>query len=156
MEAWPPDGTVLDLRCPPQTDVLHLIRGVVVTVSREIGFAPDDTSLIELSVDEACTNVIRHAYGETPDALSASAFLRVQLCPAADRLAIRVIDRGAGLPRASLKGVGSIEEYASQPEPRGLGLFIIGQFMDEVACESPPGSGTVLFMVKYLRPPGGQ
>jgi anti-sigma regulatory factor (Ser/Thr protein kinase) len=160
MEAWPPEGTVLDLICPPQTDVLHLIRGVVVSVSREIGFPPDDASQIELSVDEACTNVIRHAYGDTASEPSRSrleqAVLRVQIRPAADRLAIRVIDRGRGLPRTRPPGVVSLEEYLSQPEPKGLGLFIIGKFMDEVVYDSPPGSGTVLSMVKYLRPPSGQ
>jgi anti-sigma regulatory factor (Ser/Thr protein kinase) len=143
-------GTTLELVCPSCTDILQLIRSVIATVCREIGFSPDDATLVEVSVDEACTNVVRHAYDEPARGGPDTAVLRVQVQPAADRLAIRVIDAGAGVPPEGFQGVSSPEEYMALAEPRGLGLFIINRFMDEVAVESPSGSGTVLSMVKYL------
>jgi anti-sigma regulatory factor (Ser/Thr protein kinase) len=130
--------------------MLRLIRSVVTTVSYELGFSPDEASLIELAVDEACTNVIHHAYDESAVTRTAAPEMRVQIRPAPDRLAVRIIDEGVGLPHTGALGVSGIEEYASQPEPKGLGSYIIAQFMDEVVYDSPPGSGTVLSMVKYL------
>jgi anti-sigma regulatory factor (Ser/Thr protein kinase) len=144
---------ILELICPPQTDMLRLIRSVVATVSGELGFSPEETSFIELSVDEACTNVIFHAYGDAAADDAPIPELRVQLCPASDRLVISVIDEGTGFQPNRMRGVSCVEEYASQPQPKGLGLYIIGRFMDEVAYDSPSGLGTVLSMVKYLRRP---
>jgi anti-sigma regulatory factor (Ser/Thr protein kinase) len=143
-------STTLELVCPSCTDILQLVRSVVATVCREIGFSPDDATLIEVSVDEACTNVVRHAYDDPPEAGPDEAVLRVQVQPGADRLAIRVIDAGTGVPPEGFQSVSSPEEYMALAKPSGLGLFIINRFMDEVALESPTGSGTVLSMVKYL------
>jgi len=156
MDEQPRRVPVLDLICPPQTDMLRLIRSVVATVSQELGFSAEEAGLIELAVDEACTNVIVHAYGEMDEARKAESVLRVQIRAASDRLAIQVIDTGSGLPEGR-RGVDSLEEYTARPRPSGLGSFIITHFMDEVAYDSPEGSGsgTVLSMVKYLRPAYG-
>jgi len=153
MDEPPRHTPSLDLLCPPQTGMLSLIRRVVAAVLREIGFAPEQASLIELSVDEACTNVIHHAYASAQTSDCGQPILRVQICPALDHVAIRVIDQGRGVPPEGLCGVSSAEEYASRPQPKGLGMFIIGRFMDKVEYDSPPGSGIVLSMVKYLRVP---
>jgi len=153
MEEAPRPAPTLDLLCPPQTSMLSLIRGVVATVSREIGFAADETGQIEISVDEACTNVINHAYGNLQAGTCEEPIIHVQIRPATDHVAIRVTDRGKGVPPNGLRGVSSAEEYAWRPKAKGLGMFIVRRFMDEVGCDSPPGSGTVLSMVKYLRGP---
>jgi len=144
---------VLELICPPQTEMLSLIRNVVATVARERGFSSDEVNLIESAVDEACTNVICHAYREVARPRGEMPQLSVQIRPASDHLAIRIIDEGIGLPSEGPRSISCLEEYTSQPEPKGLGLYIISQFMDEVVYDSPPGSGTVLSMVKYLRRP---
>jgi anti-sigma regulatory factor (Ser/Thr protein kinase) len=150
MEHTETKSPVLDLVCPPQTDLLALVRNVVGAVSQSLGFPPDEMHEIEMSVDEACTNVIRHAYDDrsTDDDVL---IMRIQIAPASDRLAIRVIDHGVGPPAATDRGVADVEEYAAQAKPCGLGSLIIRRFMDEVSYESPSGHGTILSMVKYLR-----
>ena len=150
-DAQIPRTPLLELVCPPQTDMLRLIRSVVTTVAAELGFPSEETSQIELSVDEACTNVIRHAYAEVGPAGVPAPELRVEIRPGPDYLMVRVIDEGSGLPPEGSRGVSCIEEYAEQEKPKGLGSFIITHFMDEVSYDSPPGMGTVLSMVKYLR-----
>ena len=50
------------LRIPSETDNLELIREFVTKVAEKVGFNLDDTGNIELACDEACTNVIKHAY----------------------------------------------------------------------------------------------
>jgi anti-sigma regulatory factor (Ser/Thr protein kinase) len=50
------------LRIPSQTDNLELIRDFVSKLASKVGFSEEDVGKIELAVDEACTNVIKHAY----------------------------------------------------------------------------------------------
>ncbi len=154
MECTERQIAALDLVCSPRTEVLNLIRNVVTTVSREAGFGPDDTSQIEISVDEACTNVIRHAYTGYPKGADdpGQVALRVQICPMADRMAITVIDQGRRTSCEAFRGIASLEEYIAQPQAHhGLGSYIISRFMDKVEYHSSPETGTVLVMVKYRR-----
>lgn len=144
-----PRGPILELVCPPQTDMLALIRRVIVATAHEVGFSPEEVHSIEMSVDEACANVIRHAYRDRDE--NDEANIHVQIRAASDHLSIRIVDTGSGLPADGARGVSSVEEYALREKPNGLGTFIIGQFMDEVAYDTPADSGTVLSMVKYLR-----
>ncbi|MCG8604404.1 ATP-binding protein, partial [bacterium] len=52
------------LKLPSQSDNLSLVRELVTRVATSAGFSNDDISKIELAVDEACANVIKHAYGQ--------------------------------------------------------------------------------------------
>ncbi len=49
-----------------RTDRLIEVRDFVSAAAREFGFADEDVSKIALAVDEACTNIIKHAYRFDP------------------------------------------------------------------------------------------
>ena len=49
------------------TDSLLGVREFVSGAARAFGFSDDDTSKIVLAVDEACTNIIKHAYQYASD-----------------------------------------------------------------------------------------
>ena len=51
------------LRVQSSTENLSLIREFVTKVGLQAGMSEMDISKIELAVDEACANVIEHAYG---------------------------------------------------------------------------------------------
>jgi serine/threonine-protein kinase RsbW len=51
------------LHVPSSTENLALIREFVTAVGTQAGFTDDEVARLELAVDEACTNVIEHAYG---------------------------------------------------------------------------------------------
>ena len=53
----------LALVVPGETDYLHLIRDFVCAVARKMGFPDQRVGEIEIAVDEACANIIEHAYG---------------------------------------------------------------------------------------------
>ncbi|MDP3939038.1 MAG: ATP-binding protein, partial [Deltaproteobacteria bacterium] len=57
-----PEGTV-SIRIPSDPKKLYLMRRLVKEISCAEGFAEKETGRIVLAMDEACTNVIRHAYG---------------------------------------------------------------------------------------------
>lgn len=138
-----------ELHSPADMAVLSWVRGVVVHTAEQLGFDGDDLHKIELSVDEACANVIEHAYTSPPED-SLPLVIRLE----ADALCLRisVIDRGIGagdLPGA----VQSIEEYTRVKRFRGLGTYIMQRFMDEVEFSQMPGEGTRVSMVKNIPSP---
>ena len=74
MEAQPPvEGEVLaEVTAAARPDRLRLLRQVVGEAAGLSGFGADIAAQIVLAVDEACQNVIRHAYRGEPDGLSSS------------------------------------------------------------------------------------
>ncbi|MGC9398610.1 MAG: ATP-binding protein [Anaerolineae bacterium] len=99
---------------------------------------------VEMAVDEACANIIEHAYGgESPDAVIEYAH-EIQK----DRLVITLRDYGkpfdpACVPEPDLSS--DIEER----DVGGLGLYFMCHLMDEVTFHFSPENGNVLMMVKY-------
>lgn len=150
-----------EIRCPISTQILAVVRDFVSSLARQMGFEEEAIDQIELAVDEACANVVRHAYkhlGVSPDlsadrrnpdpltAKSCTLWLRLHL---GDQfLKITIIDHGIGI-NSEAKGVNTMEEFAQRGGGGGLGMYIIRNFMDEVEYSYPP-SGTVLTMTKYL------
>jgi hypothetical protein len=49
---------------PVEESLLAMIRRFVCQVSEDMDFNKDEIYKIELAVDEACSNVMLHAYGE--------------------------------------------------------------------------------------------
>jgi serine/threonine-protein kinase RsbW len=160
----PPSQVVdLEVRCPLETGVLSLIRTFISSLAREMGFSDGQTGEIEMAVDEACANVIRHAYkhlGVSPDlpgheaappASTKDCLLMLRVSLANDSLRIQVIDNGIGMKNRP-GGVKSVEEFTEKGGGGGLGTYIIRNFMDEVDYDYPEERGTVLTMTKYLRP----
>ena len=51
------------LHVPSSTENLSMIRDFVGNVGARAGFGKGDVMQLELAVDEACANVMEHAYG---------------------------------------------------------------------------------------------
>ena len=49
---------------PGRYESLSEIRDFVVEIAKIAGFQDFDLYAVELAVDEACSNIIEHAYGE--------------------------------------------------------------------------------------------
>ncbi len=98
---------------------------------------------IVLAIDEACQNIIRHAYqGETDDLIVLHIYQRD------NTLVIMLRDYGPNVGKDCMKPR-DLEDL----RPGGLGCHFIQQVMDEVSMGPPPeGIGNVLQMVKHLGP----
>lgn len=156
----PSKSMELEIRCAVDTAILPMLRTVVTSLANQMEFSQEHVEQIEMAVDEACANVMRHAYRhlETSgthdpsspppilDRENCALWLRLQM--GADHLKITVIDKGIGI-HCMPEGHDSIQEYTENGAKGGLGIFIIRNFMDEVDYHSPDESGTVLTMVKY-------
>lgn len=133
------------LQVPSSTENLALIREFVVTVGGQAGLAEGELPKLELAVDEACANVIEHAYGYD---VSKVVTIRVTFDEAV--LRISVIDEGRGfdpnqVPQADL------DKLVHERKSGGLGIRLIRTLMDEVEYQIVPGQKNELHMTKLIR-----
>src|SRR5580693_1699708 len=143
-------GLLLRLELPSDPSLLCAVRGAVERLTESFGFSAPDCRAVTRAVDEALTNIIRHAYNGRPDKPIEMFFRSVH--GQADRktsegLEILLCDRGPSIKRAQLC-MRALEEV----KPGGLGLHFIQQSMDIVEYKRAHGTNR-LRLVKYVRAP---
>ncbi|HEX9614909.1 MAG TPA: ATP-binding protein, partial [Bacteroidota bacterium] len=80
------------------TDNLIEVREFVSSAARAHGFSDEETSKIALAVDEACTNIIRHAYQNDP-----RREISITIFKEKDRLEVSIVDDGRKFDPSMLK-----------------------------------------------------
>ncbi len=134
------------LKLPCDSENLDLIREFVGKIAASMGFEDEDVHKIELAVDEASTNVIKHAY-KGVNLNNKSLLIEVFTYP--DRLEINVTDRGQGFDPGKIKDP-DLKENLKKMKRGGLGLYLIKTLMDQVTYNIKPGVKNQVKMVKYL------
>jgi len=127
---------------------LPVVRAATERLCRTIGFAEPQVTQVVLSVDEALTNVIRHAYGGAQDRP-----IEIELHalgPAERGIVVRIRDHGGGVSPQQIK-----PRDLDELRPGGLGVHIMTECMDALEYQPAEGGGTMLVMVKRLRPAAG-
>ena len=134
---------VLDIPAEPRA--MYIVRALVDEISARIGFQPEERDKLVLAVDEACTNVIRHAYPNSgPDERIIITFTIRTKC-----LEIAIRDFGNSADPATFRG-----RDLSDIRPGGLGIHFIKSAVDRIEYDSPPGGGTLLKLIKFV--PGSE
>jgi serine/threonine-protein kinase RsbW len=131
------------LKVPGRSDNLETIRTFVAGVARKVGFGEEDVNKIELAVDEACSNVIEHAYARD-ERKDIDIDVRIDY----QKLTVIVTDHGKsfhfdGVPMPDMK------QYLAELRIGGLGIYLMKMLMDEVEYRSEPGRNEV-HMAKYF------
>lgn len=139
------EKTRYSLKIPSKTDNLELIRSFVSHVAKMIGFDDDDTYKIELAVDEACANVIKHAYDKQNAEHQIDLAIEIDI----KKLVIIITDlcKGFDVQKVLHK---NIKDYLAEMKVGGLGIHLIKALMDDVEFFSKPGKKTQVKMTKYL------
>jgi len=133
------------LNVPSSTENLAMIRDFVASIGAKAGFDEDEAARITLAVDEACANVIEHAYGsEETHVVTVRARLDNR------DLVFDIIDNGRGFVAGQIDEL-DVEELIRRRKSGGLGLRLIRAIMDEVNYQITPGEKNELHMVKRLR-----
>ena len=114
-------------------------RAFVREFLKSEGIPEKESEALVLGVDEACSNVIRHAYGERPPSPISLSCERL-----GDVICFRLRDFGAQVD-PSLFNRRSLD----QVKPGGLGLYLIEHIFDE-AVYNPQPLGTELVLLKRL------
>ena len=133
------------LDVPSSTQNLALIREFVTRIGTQAGLDEAEVGQLELAVDEACANVIEHAYGE-----DTSKQVMIRAVFDQDTLRIHVIDTGRGFVPADVEQQ-NVKDLIAKRRTGGLGMRLIRTLMDEVHYEIEPGKKNELRMVKKLR-----
>lgn len=133
------------LQVPSSTENLALIREFVTSVGRQATLNDEEINKLELAVDEACANVIEHAYGHdiTKDVSVRATFDD-------EKLKISVIDEGRGFDPSKVNQK-SVDELVQERRSGGLGIRLIKTLMDEVSYEIEPGLKNELHMTKLIK-----
>jgi serine/threonine-protein kinase RsbW len=132
---------------PGQFNRLTEIAAFVTQSARRCGLNDDDVFHVEMAVDEACSNIIEHAYAAQAGDIEVAC-----RCPVAGQF--EVVLRDSGQPfdpeEVPMPNVGSPVDLDTLNEG-GLGLYFMRKLMDEVRFESAPGHGNTLTMLKRAK-----
>ena len=131
-----------EIRLTSDPRLLRVLRAAVGEIGFVAGLGSQEVDQLRLAVDEACTNIIRHAYEGRP---GLPIIATLSLHP--DRLEVRLRDFGRKVSPESIR-----PKELDPSRPGGLGLHLIHSCMDEVVVEAAEGEGMVLRLVKFLRP----
>jgi len=126
------------LTVPSQPKYLYIVRSALYPLLLGAGFGKRDARRIVLAVDEACSNIIRHAYEEDP-----SGTITVTATDAAGQFTVRLRDYGRKADPSSI-APRNLEDV----RPGGLGTHFMGQVFDTVTYDTSEGEGTLLILEK--------
>jgi len=132
------------LRIPSDTKDLEIIRNFVYSTAVKLGFDKESAGKIELSVDEACSNVIRHAYD-----MKSNNYIEIDIIVDMKRIVIIITDRGKAFDPAKIKKP-NMQEYIARLKVGGLGIYMMRMLMDEVEYDIKPGVKNRVKLVKYF------
>ncbi|HNV85691.1 MAG TPA: ATP-binding protein [Candidatus Omnitrophota bacterium] len=122
-----------------RTENLEPLRKDLAQALGGPGLSEKELYGILVSVVEACTNSIRHAYGNAPDGK-----IHITVDDRKDRVILKIRDYGkkidlAKIPSPTLPPV----------NPGGLGIYFMKTFTDELKYNTRHARGTELTLVKY-------
>lgn len=132
---------VVQIRIASRPDKLRLVRSVVAEAAAACGCGEKCVHDVVIAVDEACQNVIRHAYRGASDGE-----ILIDIRLEGKRIAFNVVDYASPVDVSKVKPR-SLDEL----RPGGLGTHFISECMDDAQFRSPPkGAGNRLWMMKQI------
>jgi serine/threonine-protein kinase RsbW len=136
----------MELQSDPE--LLCVVRNALGQLAAMLGFSEVECHAVVLAVDEAMTNIIRHAYRGNKEQPIQASFYRVQIShegAPAEALEIVLEDSGVKVNPGELCGR-ALEDV----RPGGLGLHFIRESMDTVEFDHKNGKNQ-LRLVKMLK-----
>jgi len=136
-----PGEPVAHMRIASRPECLRLVRAMVKEAGQGNGCGDDCISQMVMAVDEACQNIIRHAYLGDPDGE-----IVVEIRRQDEMMAIYLLDFAAPVDVSTIK-----PRRLDEVKPGGLGTHFIQQCMDECGFLTPPeGAGNCLRLLKKM------
>jgi anti-sigma regulatory factor (Ser/Thr protein kinase) len=127
---------------PAKFECLDEIRDMVLQTARQAGFTEKEIYAIQLSADEAASNIIEHAYEGIADGV-----IRMTCDVQGGALIITMQDFGKPFDPSKILQP-NLKADLSERKIGGLGIYLMRKLMDEVHYESKPGEGNLLTMLK--------
>ncbi|MBN1397163.1 MAG: ATP-binding protein [Bacteroidetes bacterium] len=130
-------------RIPSRTESLADVREFIDHAARKYGFSEDDIASIILAVDEACTNIIKHAYQYAADKE-----IEISIFPGTRSFEIRIYDNGNSFDPSQIRPP-DLKEHLGHKRRGGLGVYLMKRLMDKVEYNYIPGKRNEVRLIKY-------
>jgi serine/threonine-protein kinase RsbW len=132
------------LKIHSKTDQLVAVRNFVSQAAFASGFNDEEVSKIALAVDEACTNVIKHAYQFNPRK-------QITITVTYDNgvFEVSIVDHGKQFDPDTIKQP-DMKEYLSSYRRGGLGVHLMKRLMDKVEYDIEPGKRNQVRLIKHI------
>ena len=108
------------------TEHLSEVRDFVAEHASKLGLSPKDISEIRLAVDEAYTNIIKHAYKNSP-----SKPVTVEMGFNRSQLWISILDEGESFKPDEYQEPDILRRIKNK-QRGGMGVYLINRLMDQV------------------------
>ena len=131
------DGTVT-LTVPSHPKYLYVVRRTMHPLLYHAGFSVQEARRIILAVDEACSNIIKHAYGGDHTGTITATFTDVP-----ERFTVRLRDFGRKADPAAIA-----PRDLADVRPGGLGTHFMKAAFDSIDYDTSQGEGTLLTLEK--------
>lgn len=138
----PPGALVAELRFPAHPARLKHVRALVRRSAADCGCDEMCIHDLVIAIDEACQNIIRHAYAGRPGDIV------LTIRHHGPMLVVRLVDFALPVDVSRIH-----PRPLDELRPGGLGTHFIREVMDEVCfLPPPPGAGNLLQMTKRISP----
>ena len=134
-----------ELKVLSKTENLSEIRDFVSENALKAGITSATIDSIILAVDEACTNIIKHAYK-----LSPQGEIIIKTDFDKDKFTITIIDYGKSFEPDKVPNP-DLQKYYREHRVGGLGMYLMKSLMDDVEYTTIPGKYNKVLLSKNIR-----
>ena len=131
-----------------RTENLAEIREFINSAAVDAGFSKEAIDNIILAADEACTNIIKHAYKYLPDGK-----IILNLKTDKKTFTIDIIDYGKSFEPGLIPNP-DLQKYFDEKRVGGLGMYLMKSLMDDVKYTSVPGKFNQVSLSKNINSNG--
>lgn len=128
---------------PSATRHLGAVRQFVAERAEAEGLSEESVQALRMAVEEACANIIEHAY-----AGDASQEIDVAVIADADRFTVRIRDEGEPF-RPEKYHTPDVRELVKRRRSGGLGVHLMRRLMDQVEYRTRPEGTNEVRLTKY-------
>ena len=134
-----------ELRVKSKTENLSVIRDFVSSNARSAGIPEATVENIILAVDEACTNIIKHAYKLSPEGE-----IIIKIDYDEEKFTVTIIDYGKSFEPDRVP-LPDLQKYYREHRVGGLGMYLMKSLMDNVEYITVPGEYNKVLLSKNIR-----
>jgi serine/threonine-protein kinase RsbW len=134
-----------ELTVKSRTENLSAIRDFINTNAHDAGIDNEAVENIMLAVDEACTNIIKHAYKSFPNGE-----ITIKIEYDNKKFTIIIIDYGNSFDPGNVSKP-DLQKYYRERKIGGLGMYLMKTLMDDVEYTSVPGKFNRVLLSKNIR-----
>ena len=141
------DDNTIEINLPSELGYERIAMDCSASFARIAGFAPERIEDLKTAVSEACINAMEHGNKHHPDDR-----VVIKMNYSDNVFTVSVMDQGEGLKISfdEMEQPDITKKINNLQTPRGLGLFLITQLMDQVEFNKVSNEGHIIRMVLKL------